>query len=70
VLTPKRLCLVVSSRSVRCSRKSLAANGGKFEIRYFQAIGAARVLTAHRPGMSTTRVSGPRYHGVVSRRTL
>ena len=44
VLVPKRLCLVVSSRSVRwqLNRKSSAADGGKFQIRYFQAIGAGR----------------------------
>ena len=44
MLMPKRLCLVVSSRSVRwqLNRKSSAADGGKFQIRYFQAIGAGR----------------------------
>ena len=63
MLMPKRLCLVVSSRSEGGNRKSSAADGGKFEIRYFQAIGAGRMECS-----STRYVSDTSEWSQVSRR--
>ena len=58
---PKRLCLVVSSRSVRRQPEKL----GKFEIRYFQAIGAGRAECS-----STRYVSDTGEWSQVSRRGI
>ena len=65
MLVPKRLCLVVSSRSVRRQPEKLAADGRKFEIRYFQAIGAGRAECS-----STRCVSDTSEWSQVSRRGI
>ena len=65
MLMPKGLCLVVSSRFVRRQPEKLGTDGGKFEIRYFQAIGAGRAECS-----STRYVSNTSEWSQVSRRGI